>query len=89
MAVGKYRYQLQKEIRDKKERQKEIEKTGVGGTVPLEEKTQEEIEIEEMQEAELRQVFNPIEKTYDARKMRVTDLEINSRVTLPKGLPSN
>ena len=36
-----------------------------------------------------RQIFDPIEKTYDGRKLRVTDLEINTRVTLPKGLPED
>merc|ERR1712121_594576 len=42
----------------------------------------EEIELE----AKSRQVFNPMEKTYDERKRRVTDLRECNRVTLPKPL---
>ena len=30
-----------------------------------------------------------MDKSYDARKLRVTDMQINTRVTLPKGLPSH
>jgi hypothetical protein len=41
----------------------------------------------EAEEAKSRQVFDPIEKTFDYRKKRVTDLTENSRVTLPKPLP--
>ena len=84
LSFGKYRYQIQKELRDKKNEQ---EKTGIGDEV--EEKTAEEMEKQETDEAETRRVFNPMDKSYDARKLRVTDLEINTRVTLPKGLPSN
>ena len=71
-------------MRDKKN---EEEKTVIGDGV--EEKTATEIERQETDEAETRQVFNTMDKSYDARKLRVTDLEINTRVTLPKGLPSN
>jgi hypothetical protein len=84
LSFGKYRYQIQKELRDKKNEQ---EKTGIGDEV--EEKTAEEMEKQETDEAETRRVFNPMDKSYDARKLRLTDLEINTRVTLPKGLPSN
>ena len=43
----------------------------------------------ETTDAKTRQIFDPIEKTYDGRKLRVTNLEINTRVTLPKGLPED
>ena len=49
---------------------------------------EERIEIEST-DAKSRQAFDPIEKSYDARNIRVTDLEINTRVTLPKGLPED
>ena len=39
-------------------------------------------------EARTRQVFNPVEKIYDERRRRVTDLRECSRVTLPKPLPA-
>ena len=81
----KYRYSLHREIRAKKAREKEMEKTGVGDIE--EEKTPEEMKKEEREEAETRQVYNPMDKSYDARKLRVTDMQINTRVTLPKGLP--
>ena len=35
-------------------------------------------------DAKDRQVFNPIEKTLDMAKKRVTDLEENSKVSLPQ-----
>ena len=66
--------------------EKEKEKVGLGDT---EEKTPEERQQAETQEAETRQVYNPVEKTYDARKLKATDLEINTRVTIPKGLPES
>ena len=47
----------------------------------LEEKMEEE-------EAKSRQVFNPIEKTFDYIKKRATDLKENSRVTFSKPLPT-
>ena len=84
IGFGKYRYQRLGEIRDKKE----IEKTGIGDK---EEEIQspEERQKEEIQDAMTRQIFDPIDKIYDGRKLRVTDLEINTRVTLPKGLPED
>ena len=45
----------------------------------------EEIEIE----AKSRQVFDPVEKIFDDRKRRVTDLKECNRITLPKPLPAN
>ena len=47
----------------------------------------DEEEKREEEEAKLRQTFNPIEKVFDDRKRRVTDLQECTRVTLPKPLP--
>ena len=48
---------------------------------------QEEKEKKEKEEAaKTRQVFDPIERTYDERRRRVTDLAECSRVTLPRPL---
>ena len=46
--------------------------------------TSEEIQLEEDLEAKTRQVYNPIEDTYDSRKRKVTDLKECSRITLPR-----
>ena len=43
-------------------------------------------DIEREEDAKSRQIFDPIEKIYDDRKRRVTDLVECSRVTLPKPL---
>ena len=50
------------------------------------EMTQEEIQEEQELEAKTRQVFDPLEKVYDSRKRRVTDLRECSRITLPRPL---
>ena len=47
---------------------------------------QEKIRKGKEEAAKTRQIYNPIEKTYDERKRRVTDLAECSRVTLPKPL---
>ena len=47
---------------------------------------EEELRIEE-EEARSPQTFDPINKIFDDRKRRVTDLKECSRVTLPKPLP--
>ena len=52
-----------------------------------EEMSEEMEEMVEEEEAKTRQVFNPLEKIFDNRKKRVTDLKENSRVILPKPLP--
>ena len=43
-------------------------------------------EINEMEEARTRQVYDPEDKSYDERKMRVTDMEECTRIHLPKPL---
>ena len=40
-----------------------------------------------MAEEESRQIFDPVTRTFDGRKLRVTDLPFNPRVTLPRGIP--
>ena len=40
-----------------------------------------------MEEEEARQLFDPVNKTFDGRKLKVTDLPFNPRVTLPRGIP--
>ena len=67
------------------------EKTCRGGKKLEEEETitEEEQERFDTIEAESRQIFDPINKTLDMRKRRVTDLKENSRVTLPKPLPAS
>ena len=47
------------------------------------------LEKMEEEEARCRQVFNPIEKTFDYRRKRTTDLKENSRVMLPRPLPTS
>ena len=51
-----------------------------------EDMTIEEIMENKEAEAKNRQVFDPIDKNYDARKRRATDLQECSRITLPKPL---
>ena len=51
-----------------------------------EELNEEEKYINQEIEAKARQVFDPVDKTYDARKRRVTDLQECTRITLPKPL---
>jgi hypothetical protein len=84
IGFGKYRYQMLGEERTERERRKEREETGVGDKD--DDLTPEERQEQEINNAKTRQLFDPIDKTYDGRKLRVTDLEINTRVTLPKGL---
>ena len=48
--------------------------------------TEEEIQESQEDEARGRQVFDPSDKKYDARKRKVTDLRECARITLPKPL---
>ena len=85
LANAKLRMTISKEIEEQKEKQKQISGTEIIENIEKdEEKHTEEIEME----ARTRQVFNPVEKEYDERKRRVTDLKECSRVTLPKPLPA-
>ena len=77
LANAKLRMQLKKEYDEKIEDEEEVEIT-----------EEEQDKLDEM-EAQCRQIFNPVDKVYDDRKRRVTDLKECSRVTLPKPLKEN
>ena len=47
---------------------------------------EEENEEEEVWQAAARQVFDPVEKEFDMRRMKATDCKHNTRVILPKAL---
>ena len=83
LANSKLRMQISKEM----EERRNAENQEVNDII--EEKSEDdrvnEIEIE----ARSRQVFNPVERIYDERKRRVTDLRECNRVTLPKPLPAS
>ena len=64
----------------------EEEKSSNVGEKADKEQRVESIEEEEMVTARNEMVFDPIEKEYDARKMKVTNLAENTRITLPKPL---
>ena len=77
-------------IREMENEREKLEAAGDQGGKNLEEieklRDTEELRIEE-EEARSRQTFDPINKIFDDRKRRVTDLKECSRVTLPKPLP--
>ena len=75
LGFGKLRYQLSRENEEKLAPEDEIEIT------------EEEKENMEITEGKARQVYDPEKKIFDLGKQRVTDMEDNSRVTLPKPLP--
>ena len=72
LAFAKTRMQITKENDEKVEDEDAIELT------------EEEQERYDEMDAECRQIFDPVEKVFDNRKRRVTDLKECSRVTLPK-----
>ena len=72
MALCKYRWEIRKTTEEKLDDEEEID--------------DDEKELHEELEAESRQPFNPMDKTLDPRKMRVTDFKLNTRVHLPKPL---
>ena len=76
LANAKLRIQMQRELEEKLEDEEEIELS------------QEEKDTIEEEESKSRLTFDPITKTFDDRKRRVTDLAECSRVTLPKPLPT-
>ena len=75
MAMAKLRW----------EKKKMIEEDLGDNNVTVTEEEKEEIDLIE---AQSRQIFDPINKVLDLRKRRVTDLKENSKVYLPKPLPS-
>ena len=72
LAFAKVRMQLNKENDEKVEE---------GDAVEI---TEEEQERFDELDAQCRQIFDPVEKVFDDRKRRVTDLRECTRVTLPK-----
>ena len=77
LANSKLRMTVSKELEEQKNKHSEV--------IDEESDKVKEIEIE----AKSRQVFDPVEKEYDERKRRVTDLKECNRVTLPKPLPAS
>ena len=73
LSYAKLRITIQKELDERLENEKEL--------------TQEEEEKLEELDAKSRMTFDPINKIYDDRQRRVTDLDECSRVTLPRPLP--
>ena len=84
MANSKLRMQISKELEEKKNRDAEEIADKTVEKEPSEEERVQEIE----NEARSRQVFNPVDKIFDERRRRVTDLKECSRITLPKPLPA-
>ena len=76
LAYANVRIQMHNEIGEKLEGEEDVEMT------PEEQEMLEEIE------AKSRLTFDPVDKIFDDRKRRVTDLKECSRVTLPKPLPT-
>ena len=74
LSYAKLRIQIKKELDERVEDEVELTQ-------------EEEDKIEEI-EATSRMTFDPINKIFDDRKRRVTDLDECSRVTLPKSLPT-
>ena len=72
LAFSKVRMQLNKENDEKVEEEDAVEIT------------EEEQERFDELDAQCRQIFDPVEKVFDDRKRRVTDLRECTRVTLPK-----
>ena len=82
MANAKLRMQISKEMEERKDQNKEM--------IEEEEEKSEEEKVADLElEARTRQVFDPVEKKYDERRRRATDLKECSRTTLPKPLPAN
>ena len=84
LGLAKIRY----EVRNREERKKvgNIEYEGFRNKkIKIEEDTNKETEEKnKIEDAKERQVYNPIEKTFDFSKRRVTDIKENSKVYLPK-----
>ena len=86
MGMAKTRYQVAKEESIKQLGiEDEIEdKTRKKQRVNLTEEEMEELEENEILEAEGRRIYDPINKLFNHTKKRATDLAENNKVTLPK-----
>ena len=98
LGQAKWRYTVMGHMIDEKDkrkcRERERNETGIGekSQTPGTNTSQDEEDIRKAKESELdeeeaRQLFDPISKTFDGRKLKVTDLPFNPRVTLPRGIP--
>ena len=76
---------LRMELRDEEEEKEELNAELTEPIIRTEEDKEKEDKMKEL-EAKTRQIFDPIEGTYDDRNRRATDLVECSRVTLPKPL---
>ena len=72
---------IRMELRDEEEDEKDTDTR-----IETHAEDKEKIQKEKEEAARTRQVYNPIEKIYDERRRRVTDLAECSRVILPKPL---
>ena len=81
LAYAKYRIQRHKELGESLGETTEEEKNEM-------QLSPEQEEFMEEQEAKSRLTFDPVDKTFDDRKLRVTDLKECSRTTLPRPLPT-
>ena len=82
MCMAKVRYQLQKE--DLVKEIIEGEEGGRGKRLKLSQEEETDLELMERLDAESRQIYDPIRRVFDHGKKRVTDLQENSKVTLPR-----
>ena len=83
LANSKLRMQVSKELEEKKNLSLSHSQTKL-----VMEKSEEDRVLDIEIEARTRQVFDPVERTFDERRRRVTDLRECNRVTLPKPLPA-
>ena len=83
LANSKLRMQVSKELEEKKNLSLSHSQTKL-----VMEKSEEDRVLDIEIEARTRQVFDPVERTFDERRRRVTDLREFNRVTLPKPLPA-
>ena len=79
LAFAKTRIQISKELEEMIDDE--------NGEAQQHEMTEEDRKKDAELEAKSRQIFDPVERVFDDRKRRVTDLKECSRVTLPKPLP--
>ena len=77
LAYAKIRMQLRKEMDEEPE-------DGDAQVIDTEDVQEKQDELE----AQSRQTFDPVNKIYNDRKRRVTDLDECTRITLPKPLPT-
>ena len=85
MEMEKAYTKLRMELKDEDEDENKGKGTGTQEQSELDTEEQLEERIRE-EEARTRQIYDPVENTYDDRKRRVTDLPECNRVTLPKPL---